>query len=197
MPNYDETLVLIDELANLPVGWRYGEGVAIKPVFVDRIKKLVKMFELDGLERFNVFAEVDGGFILRTYFQDYFFEITYSAEDGIHVSIEDKTDVIVFEEDASPDTVSNVYQRFLVEICHLYEPSTKETMTEKSDSLSEPSSNEATMGVFQPLTSNVLHWTPYQYAPTLRNFIRSSSAIRRSTLPSRNTSQTDSSWGRA
>lgn len=192
MPNYQETLVLIDELTALPNGWRYGEGVGLGKMYANLFKSLVRSFYKLGLRRFNVFIGDDDGGILRTYHHEYIFELSASS-DGNDISLETKDTILDHKENATPDEVIAFLDQF-IQLCHLSEPSINETTTTKQENLPLPSLDVGQIKVYPPLTYNAALQPASPFVGISGISTRLSSAIRRSSMLSRKKLLPDFDW---
>ncbi len=108
MPTIRETINKVEEFAELPEGWHFGEGL---PPTQERIGQAVAFLEyanFSNLERANAFPGVRGQIEVTFYNADRMLEITIEADDSVTIAEDKGNEQVSFEENLSK---YDAYQR--------------------------------------------------------------------------------------
>lgn len=84
----DPLLAKLQELAALPNGWRFGEGVPPHPTTLDNAREIYRMVASHGLKA-DAFPGSDGSLILVFYANERCVEISIAQDGGMNVCVEE------------------------------------------------------------------------------------------------------------
>ena len=84
----DPLLIKLEELARLPDGWRFGEGIPPQPTVIHTAREIYQRLADFRLQA-DVFPGVDGSLSLVFYAEERCVEIHVSQDKGINISVED------------------------------------------------------------------------------------------------------------
>lgn len=101
MPTIAETIKKINEFADLPQGWHFGEGVSPSKETRERAKKLLHAASWHGLERSNAFPGVNGQLQVTFYNADRMLELTIENDNSATIAIDKGSTQLAFREGAS------------------------------------------------------------------------------------------------
>lgn len=138
MPTINQTIKKIHNFANLPQGWRFGEGDAIaenKRMFAVR---LIEYAGENGIERMNAFALVDGGILVSFYVGDYALDLTIEANESLTYAEDYKDEQLDFTEHLCLDNAYNKIWQFSQRIQNISESSIQTSMSQNSADLRVP-----------------------------------------------------------
>lgn len=84
----DPLLAKLQELAALPNGWRFGEGVPPHPTTLDNAREIYRMVASRGLKA-DAFPGSDGSLILVFYANERCVEISIAQDGRMNVCVEE------------------------------------------------------------------------------------------------------------
>ncbi len=172
MPNFKETIELIDEFVVLPEGWHYGEGGALSVDKIETAKLWIKFFKVAGFSRFNAFPGLNNEIRLRVYHNNLMFEVFFETDNSIDIAIERGEEVLRYIEGATPSQIKDNITYFINELCLMSVPSIIDTSTLKKTNLQPNFLPKGTMAAFQFSTTNAPLELAKRYANISTDFTR-------------------------
>ncbi len=132
MPTYIQTKRYIESLADLPIGWHYGQGVAPSGDFIQHASLLLDHADSLGFDRFNAFPGIDGELQLTIYDGANFYALTIEPDSGITVLHRQNREEIFYQENLNFMSTLIKLEDFAFEICHTLDTFTQSTLTPKA-----------------------------------------------------------------
>ena len=173
----DPLIEKIDELAELPNGWRYGEGVSLSDKAIKIAKRIYNEISFSWPKpKTDVFPGTDGSLSVVFYKGDSCIEILVSAEGRLDITKE-VGEGFAFEEVESKQDIT--FNDVIVSISDLLSPQwisygyfTPETGTELKSGSAAPVFRTRVMEQESPLwTQTVLQQVGFRYVPILSSSI--------------------------
>lgn len=183
MPTIEKTIEKINSFAELPSGWRFGEGGAISAGKISFAVNLILYAENLGITRANAFAGSDLELLISFYFENKSIDLTFEADGSITFAADCDGEQVGFQENL---TLKDAYDK----IWQFQNQTTSEsfiqrTTTRKAESFQALHSNLRLTAVSRSSIRTVPKKQVAQYASTLPN----STQIRRPYPKSIGTSQ--------
>lgn len=101
MPTVAETIRKVNEFAELPNGWHFGEGVPLSEDMRSNAIRFLKLAEVMGIRRMNAFPGVGGEIEVTFYHNDSMLELTLELDGSITIAEDELNDQVYFRENAS------------------------------------------------------------------------------------------------
>ena len=172
MPNFIETIKLIDEFAVLPEGWHYGEGRALPKDRIETAKLWIQFFKVAGFSRFNAFPGLINEIRLRIYHNDLMFEVYFETDGSIDILVEQNGRVLRDIEAATGSQIKESVNYFINDLCLMSAPSIQDTSTLRQ-MRSQPSFlPREEMAAYRYLNENALSTKARIFVATSSGFTR-------------------------
>jgi hypothetical protein len=181
MPNFRETIELLDEFAVLPKGWHYGDGDALPSDRIETAKLWITFFKGAGFSRFNAFPGLNNEIRLRVYHTDLMFEVFFETDNSIDIAIERGEEVLKYIEGANPNQIRQNVTYFINDLCRMSVPSIQDTSTLRRTNSQPNSLPKEAMAAYQFSTMNAPVELARRFAHTSTDFTRLSLRPRRYT----------------
>ena len=171
MPTTSQTILKVKNFANLPDGWRFGEGVVIQDSKIALAVRLLHYANEKGLERSNAFALADGGLLVSFYIDKYTLDLTLEADGSLTIAEDFDDDQLRYFENLEVADAYDEICKFSEHIETVSELSTPTTTTVNLEGLRVRHSPLHPMAV-SPYSTRIVRWKIVgQSASTFRNTI--------------------------
>ena len=106
MPTISETIQKVNEFAELPNGWHFGEGVPPSEDAREQAIKFLKAAQWLGIKRTNAFPGIRGQVQVTFYHGERMLELTLETDNSLTIAEDEGDTQITFKENAS---ISDAY----------------------------------------------------------------------------------------
>lgn len=117
MPTLAETVQKINEFAELPDGWHFGEGTAPSKHFRDGAILLLRVAKVLGIEVMNAFPGIHGEVQITFYRGESVLEIDLELDGSITIAEDEGRRQVSFEENQSGADAINKLREFAQRTC--------------------------------------------------------------------------------
>lgn len=124
MPNYLDAKRQIESFANLPPGWRFGEGRPSSKIGIRIMTALLIQAKMLGFSVFEAFPGTEGEIQLAIYDHLNFYAITRELDGEFTISFEREREEVFSQEHARYHDVIARLEEFAFELCNTPESST-------------------------------------------------------------------------